>query len=104
MYKNSKTPCSIHLVDKYFLYLPELPPVLINGRMGVLDELLGKLVVPMAGAGSVEVAALAIRLTAGLDPDNGVNDGVVGVGGGSGSESGGGNVAPLTPITRKMLA
>lgn len=65
--------------------------------MGVLDEHLGVLIEPVAGAGSALHAALAIRLTTGLDPDNGVNDGVVGLGGGDLTEAGL-DVAPLTPL------
>lgn len=103
MYKNFKIFCFIYLVDKYFLYLLEFLLVFINGRMGVLDELLGKFVVLMVGVGSVEVVVFVIRFIVGFDLDNGVNDGVVGVGGGSGFEFGGGNVVLFIFIICKML-
>lgn len=54
---------------------------------------------PRASFRSTSVTALAITLTARLDPDESINNGVIGVRGGSRSEPGGSNVAPLTPIS-----
>jgi len=54
--------------------------------------------VPLASLRRALEAALAIALTAGLDPHQRIDNRVVGLGRGSRSESGGVDVAPLTSL------
>jgi len=69
-----------------------------DGGVGVLDKHLGVLVEPLASLRGAGHAALAVALTTGLDPHEGIDDGVVGLGGGSRAEAGGLDIAPLAPI------
>ena len=71
---------------------------LIDRRISVLDKHLGILVEPLSSLCGSSHTALAVALSAGLDPDKCVDDSVVGLGGGNRTESGGLDVAPLTPV------
>lgn len=76
-----------------------IPDLLEERRLRVLDEHLYVLVEPGTSLGSPLHTALAVALTTGLDPGQRVDVGVVPRrASGRGSESSGGNVAPVAPL------
>ena len=76
-----------------------LPSLLEKGRLRVLDQHLDVLVKPRSSDGRPLHSALAVALTTGLNPSQGVDVGVVPRGATRrGSEASGRDIAPVTPL------